>query len=136
MATGLVRGAISLGAGRALLGLGESGLYTVAPKAIGEHFEPERRGFAYGLFTAGAMIGATLAPPLIGGLAITYGWRAAFVVTGAAGFVIVAAWLVVYRSRPLLAMKGKRAGAVEWGPILRDPTVWGLAAARLIADPV
>lgn len=136
IATGLVRGAISLGAGRTLLGLGESGVYTVAPKAIGEHFEPQRRGFAYGFFTAGAMIGATLAPPVIGGLAIAYGWRAAFVVTGAAGFVVVAAWLVVYRGPPVTAASAGPADVIDWGPILRDPSVWGLAVARLIADPV
>ena len=136
IATGLVRGAVSLGAGRTLLGLGESGLYTVAPKAIGEHFEPQRRGFVYGLFTAGAMIGATLAPPLIGGLAIAYGWRAAFVVTGAAGFGVVAAWLVIYRRPPDSVAKRGAAAAIDWGPILRDPAVWSLAAARLIADPV
>lgn len=136
IATGFVRGAISLGAGRTLLGLGESGVYTVAPKAIGEHFEPERRGFAYGLFTAGAMIGATLAPPLIGGLAIAYGWRAAFVVTGAAGFGVVAAWLVVYRRPGVTVASTGPTDAIEWGPILRDPTVLSLAAARLIADPV
>ncbi len=136
IATGLVRGAISLGAGRTLLGLGESGLYTVAPKAIGEHFEPERRGFAFGLFTAGAMIGATLAPPLIGGLAIAYGWRAAFVVTGAAGFGVVVAWLAVYRRPSVGVSAASTADAIDWGPILRDPTVWGLATARLIADPV
>lgn len=136
LATGLVRGAISLGIGRALLGLGESGLYTAAPKAIGEHFEPEQRGFAFGLFTAGAMIGATLAPPLIGGLAIKYGWRAAFVVTGAAGFGVVAAWLAVYRRPDVTGPETEAANTVQWGPILRDPTVWGLATARLIADPV
>jgi MFS transporter, ACS family, hexuronate transporter len=136
IATGVVRGAISLGAGRTLLGVGESGLYTAAPKAIGEHFEPERRGFAFGLFTAGAMVGATLAPPLIGGLALTHGWRAAFVVTGAAGFVVVAAWLLVYRTPPVGKAAIGSGNAIEWGPILRDPTVWGLAAARLIADPV
>lgn len=135
IATGFVRGAISLGAGRTLLGLGESGVYTVAPKAIGEHFEPERRGFAYGFFTAGAMIGATLAPPLIGGLALAYGWRAAFVVTGAAGFAVVAAWLVVYR-RPSESVPRSGSAAIDWRPILRDPTVWSLAVARLIADPV
>jgi ACS family hexuronate transporter-like MFS transporter len=135
IATGLVRGAVSLGVGRTLLGLGESGLYTAGPKAIGEHFEPERRGFAFGLFTAGAMVGATLAPPLIGGLAITYGWRAAFMVTGAAGFAVVAAWLVVYRKPPAAAPEAS-TGATDWGRILRDPTVWGLAISRLIADPV
>jgi ACS family hexuronate transporter-like MFS transporter len=135
IATGFVRGAMSLGAGRTLLGLGESGVYTVAPKAIGEHFEPERRGFAYGFFTAGAMIGATLAPPLVGGLALAYGWRAAFVATGAAGFAVVAAWLVVYR-RPPDTVPRSGPGATDWKPILRDPTVWSLAVARLIADPV
>src|SRR5579883_2150649 len=41
IATGLIRGAMSLGIGRTLLGMGESGLYTAAPKAIGELFEPE-----------------------------------------------------------------------------------------------
>lgn len=135
IATGLARGAMSLGIVRTLLGLGESGLYTVAPKAIGEHFEPERRGFAFGLFTAGAMVGATLAPPLIGGLAITYGWRAAFVITGAAGFGVVAAWLVIYRKAPAMVREAGPAG-IDWGPMLRDPSVWGLATARLIADPV
>src|SRR6185312_15875061 len=90
----------------------------------------------YGFFTAGAMIGATLAPPLIGGLALSYGWRAAFVVTGAAGFVVVAAWLVVYRRPPVSAASVASATAIDWGRILRDPSVWGLAVARLIADPV
>jgi ACS family hexuronate transporter-like MFS transporter len=135
IATGFVRGALSLGVGRTLLGLGESGVYTVAPKTIGEYFEPERRGFAYGFFTAGAMIGATLAPPLVGGLALTYGWRAAFVVTGAAGFAVVAAWLVVYRRPPDTTARSGPAG-IEWKPILRDPAVWSLAVARLVADPV
>jgi MFS transporter, ACS family, hexuronate transporter len=136
IATGLMRGAISLGIGRILLGLGESGLYTAAPKAIGEHFEPELRGLAFGLFTSGAMIGATVAPPLIGGLAITYGWRAAFVVTGAVGFVVVAAWLIAYRRPSVTVLEAGTADTIDWGPILRDPTVWTLATARLIADPV
>lgn len=136
IATGFVRGAASLGAGRTLLGLGESGVYTVAPKAIGEHFEPQRRGFAYGFFTAGAMIGATLAPPVVGGLALAYGWRAAFVVTGAAGFLVVAAWLAIYRRPSDIAPDSGPVAAVDWGTILRDPAVWSLAAARLIADPV
>lgn len=136
LATGLVRGAISLGIGRSLLGLGESGLYTAAPKVISEHFEPEQRGFAFGLFTAGAMIGATLAPPLIGALAIKYGWRAAFVATGAAGFVLVTVWLAVYRRPDATGLAAGAAKPILWGPILRDPAVWCLATARLIADPV
>jgi ACS family hexuronate transporter-like MFS transporter len=80
------------------------------------------------------MIGATIAPPLIAFLAVRYGWRAAFVATGAAGFVWILAWLAIYPRAP-----GVPAGETEpfrWGPILRDRSILSLAIARLIADPV
>jgi ACS family hexuronate transporter-like MFS transporter len=136
MATGFVRNPIQLGFARTMLGIGEPGVYTAGPKAIAEHFEPAQRGFAFGAYTAGAMVGATLAPPIIGGLAITYGWRSAFVVTGGMGFVWVAAWLLIYRSPPGSDGPARTREPIAWGPILRDRTVWGLAASRMIADPV
>jgi ACS family hexuronate transporter-like MFS transporter len=135
MATGWVRNATQLGFARLMLGVGEPGVYTAGPKAVAEHFPATERGFAIGAYTAGAMVGATIAPPLIAWLAIRYGWRAAFVVTGLAGFVLLAIWLVVYRS-PEGAEPARTKEPIRWGPILRDPTVWGLAIARLIADPV
>jgi MFS transporter, ACS family, hexuronate transporter len=135
MATGWVRNAAQLGFARMMLGLGEPGVYTAGPKAVAEHFPPAERGFAIGVYTAGAMIGATIAPPLIAWLALQYGWRAAFVITGAAGFVWLAVWLVVYRS-PDGAEPARTKEPIRWGPILRDRSVWGLAITRLIADPV
>jgi ACS family hexuronate transporter-like MFS transporter len=135
MATGWVRNGTQLGFARMMLGLGEPGVYTAGPKAVAEHFPAAERGFAIGVYTAGAMIGATIAPPLIAWLAIQYGWRAAFVITGAAGFVLLAVWLFVYRS-PDGTQPARTKEPIEWGPILRDRSVWGLALARLIADPV
>jgi ACS family hexuronate transporter-like MFS transporter len=135
MATGWVRNASQLGFARMMLGIGEPGVYTAGPKAVAEHFPPAERGFAIGVYTAGAMVGATIAPPLIAFLALQYGWRAAFVITGAAGFVWLAIWLFVYRS-PDGAEPARTKERIEWGPILRDRGVWGLALARLIADPV
>lgn len=135
MATGWVRNATQLGFARLMLGVGEPGVYTAGPKAVAEHFPPVERGFAFGIYTAGAMIGATIAPPLIAFLALQYGWRAAFVITGAAGFVWLAVWLFVYRG-PAGAAPARTTEPIRWGPILRDRTVWGLAIARLIADPV
>jgi ACS family hexuronate transporter-like MFS transporter len=136
MATGWVRGATELGFVRAMLGLGEPGVYTAGPKAIQEHFSPEKRGFAFGVFTSGAMVGATLAPPLIGGIALTWGWRSAFVLSGGLGFILLAAWLLLYprsapTEKPLAAVQ-----PVKWGAILSDPSVWGLAASRMLSDPV
>lgn len=135
MATGWVRNAAQLGFARMMLGIGEPSVYTAGPKAVAEHFPPTERGFAIGVYTAGAMIGATIAPPLIAVLALQFGWRAAFVITGAAGFVWLAIWLMVYRS-PEGAAPTRTQAPVRWGPILRDRSVWGLAIARLIADPV
>ena len=135
MATGLVRNAGQLGIARAMLGLGEPGVYTAGPKAISDHFPPVERGFAFGAYTAGAMVGATIAPPLIAWLAISYGWRAAFVATGALGFVWLAAWLVIYPNAPAGDENAVRE-PTPWRAILSDRSVWGLALSRMIADPV
>lgn len=135
MLTGFVQNVAQLGLARGALGLGEAGNYTAAPKAVSENFPPAERGFAVGIYTAGAMIGATIAPPLIAWLALAHSWRAAFVVTGAAGFIWIAVWLLVYKNVPAAApaASGER---YPWSRVLRDRTVWGLAAARMIADPV
>jgi ACS family hexuronate transporter-like MFS transporter len=135
--TGLARNAFELGAARFALGLGEPGNYTVGSKVVSERFPPGERGIAYGIYTAGAMVGATLAPPLIGGVAMVHGWRAAFVVTGAAGLLWLAAWLWLH---PREARAERPAGAVRegvvWGTLLRDRTLWLLLASRAVADPV
>jgi ACS family hexuronate transporter-like MFS transporter len=96
--TAFAASAFSLGAFRFLLGLGEPGNYTAAPKAVTEWFAPRERALAVGVYTAGATIGATIAPPLIAFLAFRYGWRGAFVVTGLAGLLWLVPWLWLYRA--------------------------------------
>ena len=141
MLTGLVASKLQLIAARVALGLGEAGNYTAGPKVVGEHFPPKERGFAVGIYTAGAMVGATIAPPLITWLALSHGWRAAFVVTGAAGLIWALAWALLYKAP---AQSFAESGVAEapasewskWSGILKDRRVWGLAAARMLADPV
>jgi MFS transporter, ACS family, hexuronate transporter len=103
MLTGFARSLRELAACRFLLGLGEAGNYTAAPKAVGEWFESRYRGLAVGIYTAGAMVGATISPPLIAWLGGTYGWRFAFVATGAIGLVWIVPWLFNSRRGPLAA---------------------------------
>jgi len=141
--TGFARSAFGLGAARFALGLGEPGNYTVGSKVVSEQFPPAERGLAFGIYTAGAMVGATLAPPLIGGVALVYGWRVAFWVTGAAGLLWLLAWLWVYpreqraAAEPVpAAAETPRAERALWGDLLRDRTLWLLVASRAIADPV
>ncbi|MBY8829543.1 MFS transporter [Hephaestia mangrovi] len=132
--TGLVNSAGQLGAARFALGLGEAGNYTAGPKAIGEHFPPKERAFAFGLYTAGAMVGATIAPPLIAGLALAWGWRSAFVATGLAGLVWLGFWWLIY---PRSAQAAQEASEpIRWREVLSDRAVWLLALSRGLADPV
>jgi ACS family hexuronate transporter-like MFS transporter len=136
--TGFARSVRQLGFFRFLLGLGEAGNYTAAPKAVGEWFVAEERGLAIGIYTAGAMIGATIAPPMIAGLHGSLGWRAVFFVTGAAGLVWLVPWLASYRRGPFEADPANRdaSEAGMWRTVLRDRRAWLLMLARLLSDPV
>jgi len=82
---------------RVLLGIGYPGAYMAAAKAASEWFPPQERGFVTGIYSGGATVGATVAPPLIAWLTLAYSWRDAFFVTGAAGLLYAIVWVLVYR---------------------------------------
>jgi ACS family hexuronate transporter-like MFS transporter len=140
--TGLASSLRSLGAARFLLGAGESGLYTVAPKVVGEQFPPTQRGFAVGIYTAGATIGATLAPPLLAWLATDYGWRGAFFATGTLGLLWIIPWLIFYRSAPHAAPASAAAPVASgksdwtWRDVFLCREALLLLGARVLTDPV
>src|SRR5262249_19727048 len=78
MLTSLSRGVRSLGFFRLLLGMGEPGNYTAAPKAVSEWFPAKERALVIGIYTAGATLGATVAPPVVAYLASQFNWRTVF----------------------------------------------------------
>lgn len=152
--TAFARSAGSLGLCRFLLGLGEAGNWTAAPKAVAEWFPARERGLAIGIYTLGATLGATIAPILIVGLASWHSWQAAFVVTGAAGLLWLIPWIALYRhpaAHPLVtdaeralittgAPAGEAASAGEgrdrWWRVLLRREIWLLIVARMLTDPV
>ena len=89
-------GFLSLAGARFMLAIGESGNFPAAIKTVTEWFPKKDRAFATGIFNSGSNIGAIVAPPLVTFLAIEYGWRTAFLVTGGLGFVWLAFWLLLY----------------------------------------
>jgi ACS family hexuronate transporter-like MFS transporter len=138
--TGVARSLGSLAACRFALGAGEAGLYTVAPKVVAEWFPPRERGLAVGVYTAGATVGATLPPPLIAWLALRFGWRSAFMVTGAIGLFWIIPWLLLYRpatsAEQIRPEPEENARTWSYREIFRSPEVLCLLAARVITDPV
>jgi len=153
MLTAFSRSLGMLGAFRFMLGLGEAGNWTAAPKAVSEWFPARERGFAIGIYTLGATIGATLAPVLILALASWHSWQAAFVVTGAAGLLWLIPWLWLYRrpaEHPRITAEElahnasdsaaeKTAQIADWGgwrALLGRRELWLLVVGRMLTDPV
>src|SRR5439155_272630 len=84
----------------ALLGLGESANFPGAIKTVAEWFPKDERALATGIFNAGTNTGAIITPLLVPWIALTWGWRWAFIATGSIGFLWLLLWLALYRSPP------------------------------------
>ena len=97
MLTGFVGSLRGLIATRFMLGAGESGLYIVAPKVVSQMFPAKERGLAVGIYSAGATLGATIAPPLIAIVTVHHGWRAVFFAGGLLGLMWIVPWVLGYR---------------------------------------
>jgi MFS family permease len=92
MAHALAAGWLALAVCRFLLGLGESFNSPAGVKAIAEWIPRRERGLCMAVFSNGNILGAVIAPPLVSFLAVKLGWQWAFLVTGAAGLLLLAAW--------------------------------------------
>jgi ACS family hexuronate transporter-like MFS transporter len=151
--TSLAVGLRSFAFFRFLLGAGESANWPAATKAVSEWFPKRERGWAVALFDSGSSIGGALAPLLVVGLYKYFGgWRPAFVITGALGFLWLGAWRVLYHppeSHPRISDEERRMimndraetvpdhiGSLTWRDLIRLPQTWAVIAARTMTDPV
>ncbi|HTU09913.1 MAG TPA: MFS transporter [Allosphingosinicella sp.] len=148
MATAAAHGLWSFMAARFVLGLGESGNFPAGVKAVAEWFPKSERALAIGIFNAGANIGAILTPMLAPVLVHYFGWRVAFLVTGALVFVWLIVWWKIYRSprektnlsaAELAHIESDPAdtpGKVPWLSLLRHRQTWAYALGKFIIDPI
>ncbi|RLE54906.1 MAG: hypothetical protein DRJ26_01400 [Candidatus Methanomethylicota archaeon] len=73
---------------RALFGLAAGLYYSPMISMISDAFEPKHRGRAIGFFMSGSRLGSALAPILAVHIAISYGWRMAFIACALPGFIL------------------------------------------------
>jgi MFS transporter, ACS family, hexuronate transporter len=119
---------------RAGLGATEAAAIPAGMKAIGEWFRGPERSTATGWFNVGTSFGAMLAPPLVVAMTLAFGWRSAFVATGALGLVWAVLCYAVYRSpegEPA-ELAAPRVGMLE---IIRSRRYWAIAIPRFLAEP-
>ncbi|MET0244294.1 MAG: MFS transporter [Flavitalea sp.] len=139
---------------RAALGITEAGNFPAAIKTIAEWFPKKERAFATGIFNSGTNIGAIIAPLTVPFIAVAWGWKWAFVITGAIGLIWLLFWFFMYE----IPSKHKRLGKAEfdhihsdqednvtepvvkekvpWGKLLQFRQTWAFALGKFLTDGV
>lgn len=138
--TGFSGGFVSLILIRFAFGIGEAGAYPNITGSIGKWFPKTERGKAQGFVWAASRLGGALTPFIVIPVILHLGWREAFYILGAAGFVWVIAWFFWYRDNPVKKDGITQAEldeigtsetlpaktAVPWKRIIRNPQFWML----------
>ncbi|WP_261640200.1 MFS transporter [Erwinia mallotivora] len=101
---------------RALFGMAEGPICASANKAINGWFPKRQAATAMGLLSAGSPLGGAVAGPVIGYLALAFGWRLAFVIICSIGLVWMLAWFLISADNPL---KSRRVSEAERSLIAR-----------------
>lgn len=130
---------------RVLFGMGEGPLSAVNNKIVYTWFPRREMASAVGIANCGTPLGGAIAGPVVGFMALAYGWQVAFVATGLFGLVWLAVWQVTAREEPSRHptiseaerrdIAGDRAaaeaatGPEPLGRYLRHPTVLATAIA-------
>jgi MFS transporter, ACS family, hexuronate transporter len=154
MLTSLASGFYSFATFRFLLGAGESANWPAATKAVSEWFPKRERALATAFFDSGSSIGGAIAPFVVLWIYFRWGWRPAFMIPGALGFL----WLIVWRWLYYSPESHARIGASElalivadkseseatrntgslprWRDLLKLPQAWGTIIAKTFTDPI
>ncbi len=133
---------------RFALGFGEAGVFPASLKAVAEWFPKKERALATGIFNAGTNAGAIITPLVVPWITVHWGWRWAFFLIGALGFVWLAVWLWIYQ-RPeqhrrcspselkyIQSDRAEREQKIGWVKLLPHRQTWAFAAGKFIIDPI
>jgi MFS family permease len=105
---------------RSLFGIGEAGNFPSSIKTVAEWFPKRERALATGIFNSGANVGAMISALFVPWCLIHFGdqrgWKMAFILTGAIGFIWLIFWFWLYAP----PSQSKRISKVEFDYIHSD----------------
>ena len=148
MAHALARSVFGFGVARAALGLSEAGNFPACIKAVAEWFPKKERALATGIFNSGTNVGALATPLVVPWITRTYGWQAAFIATGAIGFLWLIVWVVVYRSpedhprvstaelNHIRSDPQESTVNIPWLQLIPHRQTWAFAIGKFLTDPI
>jgi len=149
MGTALARSAATFGFARFMLGVGEAANFPASIKTVAEWFPKSERAFATGIFNAGTNVGAVVAPMTVPLIAAWWGWQAAFIATGAIGFLwLIAWWAFYYPPDEHPRVSGAERAYIRDGleepirektplrAVLGRRQLWAFSLGKLMTDPI
>lgn len=123
-------------AARIALAAAESVNTPAAIKAAAVYLPIKERSLGIGLINTAPNIGAIVTPLLIPPFAIAFGWKAAFIVTGALGFMWLFLWVIGTRNLEPVVAAPERTPRVNWRDLLSDRRSWAVIGAKALTDQV
>jgi ACS family hexuronate transporter-like MFS transporter len=116
---------------RSAFGIGEAGNFPASIKTVAEWFPKRERALATGIFNSGSNFGAMVAALFVPWCMIYFGdqkgWKMAFILTGASGFLWLIFWFWLYEP----PSKQKRLSKAEYDYIHIDEEV---QVSEVVAD--
>ena len=105
---------------RVIFGMGEGPYGSATNKMVSNWFPRRQQASAVGWANAGTPLGGAIAGPIVGFIALTYGWRVSFIVIALIGLCWAVAWMLLVTDRP---EQNVRVSAAERAAIAADPEV-------------
>jgi ACS family hexuronate transporter-like MFS transporter len=125
----LAAGFLSFALARATLGFGEGATFPGGLRVVMQTMPPALRARGVAVAYSGGSLGSVITPLLITPVALAWGWRAAFLCTGAVGLGWLMLWLLVSRRDDIRRCEPPAAGPVTDKPRFTDPRLWGYMLA-------
>jgi len=126
---------------RAALGIGEAPTFPAFARVVRDWYHSDDQASAVGVWNASPALGTAIAPPLLTGLMLGFGWRWMFVFMGAVGLVLAVVWFSMFRDRSESVLSDADAAALiageqaaeslptslaAWGRLFSFRSTWGL----------
>jgi len=150
-----VTNTFGFGVVRSALGVSEAGNFPAAIKTVAEWFPKKERALATGIFNSGTNIGAVIAPLTVPFIAVAWGWRWAFILTGATGFIWLFFWFLFYETPGKHKHISKaeldyinsdpenvdedptiQTTNISWRKLLGFKQTWAFAIGKFLTDPI
>jgi ACS family hexuronate transporter-like MFS transporter len=144
---------------RSAFGVGEAGNFPASIKTVAEWFPKRERALATGIFNSGSNFGAMVAALFVPWCMIYFGdqkgWKMAFILTGASGFLWLIFWFWLYETpagqkrvsqaeldyiriddEPAASDANGDKGKVSWGRLFGYRQTWAFITGKFMTDGI